>query len=51
MKQLPPVNQEKLIRTDLKDFQQIALVSGLFDDFNMTKNFTILSFRVDGIQH
>ena len=51
MKQLPPVIQEKQILTDLKDFQQIALVSEFFDDLNMNKNFTILSSRVDGIQH
>ena len=38
MKQLLPVNQEKLILTDLKDFQQIALVSGFFDDFKMSNN-------------
>ena len=51
MKQLPPANQEKLIPTDLKDFQQIVLVTGFFDNFNMSKNFTILFFRVDDIHN
>ena len=45
MKQLRPVNQERLNLTDLKDFQQIALVSGFSYDFNIRKKFTFFIFQ------